>query len=82
MCEVFFFNDFQTSNVEKKLYTYIIIVCVYVKRGKFSMFQTFQELHPLIFGYVMVSYYSNSHGFCLLTSNFCSIALHLCSYGL
>lgn len=49
MCEVFFFNDFQTSNVEKKLYTYIIIVCVYVKRGKFRMFQTFQELYPLIF---------------------------------
>lgn len=30
MCEVFFFNDFQTSNVEKKLYTYIIIVYVYI----------------------------------------------------
>lgn len=42
---------FKHLMLKKKLYTYIIIVCVYVKRGKFSMFQTFQELHPLIFGY-------------------------------
>lgn len=50
MCEVFFFlMIFKHLMLKKKLYTYIIIVCVYVKRGKFRMFQTFQELYPLIF---------------------------------
>lgn len=45
MCEVFFFNDFQTSNVEKKkLYTYIIIVCVYVKRGNLGCFKLSKSL--------------------------------------
>lgn len=29
MCEVFFFNDFQTSNVEKKIvYIYYYCLCV------------------------------------------------------
>lgn len=49
MCEVFFLMIFKHLMLKKKLYTYIIIVCVYVKRGKFRMFQTFQELYPLIF---------------------------------